>query len=221
MSSKNTIYLDKTETPGQRLLYAIKISEMTQRKFAGLIGVSPNGLNQIVKGKNRLSRILALATEQITGVRAEWILNNENPMHVDPSSKIDPWDRMVLEFYGIDCDTELFVHVFGEIERKTSPFRNSIDPNKAWSQEQNDKYQALISEAKSLVDYFIHLEASEGQGPYCLGLMILHGGFSEKELENSEAAGYTEEDRHPSIERIREIRLELDDLINNPNTKGD
>ena len=102
-----------------------------------------------------------------------------------------------------------------------SPFSYTIDPKKAWSKEQNDKYQALISEAKELIDYFIHLEADEGQGPYRLGLMILHGGFSEKELENSEAAGYTEEDRQPSIGRIREIRLELDDLINKLNTKGD
>ena len=107
---------DLFNNPGERLLFAIGDSDMTQRKFAELIGMSPNGLNAIVKGKKRLSRILALATEQITGVRAEWILNNENPMHVDPTSKIDPWDRMVLEFYGIDCDTELFVHVFGEIE---------------------------------------------------------------------------------------------------------
>ena len=213
--------IDKIEIPGDRLLDAIKNSQMTQRKFAGLIGMSPNGLNSIVKGKKRLSRILALATEQITGVRAEWILNNENPMFVDPSSKIDPWDRMVIESYGIDCDTELFVYVFGEIERETSPFRNSIDPKKAWSKEQNDKYKALIAEAKELFDYFIHLESSEGQGPYRLGLLILHGGFSETELENSEAAGYTAVDRQPSIERIREIRLELDDLINKPNTKGE
>ena len=213
--------IDKIEIPGDRLLDAIKNSQMTQRKFAGLIGMSPNGLNSIVKGKKRLSRILALATEQITGVRAEWILNNENPMFVDPSSKIDPWDRMVIEFYGIDCDRDLFVHVFGEIERETSPYRNSIDPNKAWSKEQNDKYQALIAEAKDLVNYFIHLEAEDGQGPYRLGLLILHGGFSEKELANSEAAGFTAVDRQPSIELIREIRLELDDLINKPNTKGD
>ena len=213
--------IDKIEIPGDRLLDAINNSKMTQRKFAGLIGMSPNGLNSIVKGKKRLSRILALATEQITGVRAEWILNNENPMFVDPSSKIDPWDRMVIEFYGIDCDTELFVHVFGKIERETSPFRNSIDPNKAWSKEQNDKYRALIGEAKSLVDNFIHKEASEGQGPYRLGLMILHGGFSETELENSSAAYYTETGNNSYMERISEIRSELDDLINKPNTKGD
>ena len=212
--------MDKIETPGDRLLTAITISQMTQRKFAGLIGMSPNGLNSIVKGKKRLSRILALATEQITRVRAEWILNNENPMFLDPNSKIDPWDRLVLEFYGSN-DVDLFERVLSEIDQETSPFRNSIDPKKAWSKEQNDKYQALIAEAKELVDYFIHLEAEEGQGPYRLGLMILHGGFSEIELVNSSAAYYTETGKDAYMERIRGVRSELDDLINKPNTKGD
>jgi len=212
--------IDKIETPGDRLLTAITISQMTQRKFAGLIGMSPNGLNSIVKGKKRLSRILALATEQITRVRAEWILNNENPMFLDPNSKIDPWDRIVLEFYRSN-DMDLFERILSEIDQETSPFRNSIDPKKAWSEEQNDKYQALIDEAKDLVNYFIHLEDEYGQGPYRLGLMILHGGFSEIELVNSSAAYYTETGNNSYMERISEIRLELDDLINNSNTKGD
>ena len=212
--------IDKIETPGDRLLTAITISQMTQRKFAGLIGVSPNGLNQIVKGKNRLSRILALATEQITRVRAEWILNNENPMFLDPNSKIDPWDRIVLEFYRSN-DMDLFERILRKIDQETSPFRNSIDPKKAWSKEQNDKYQALIDEAKDLVNHFIHLEAEDGQRPYRLGLMILQGGFPEIELVNSSAAYYTETGNNSYMERISEIRLELDDLINNPNTKGD
>ena len=212
--------IDKIETPGDRLLTAITISQMTQRKFAGLIGMSPNGLNSIVKGKKRLSRILALATEQITRVRAEWILNNENPMFLDPNSKIDPWDRIVLEFYRSN-DMDLFERILSEIDQETSPFRNSIDPKKAWSKEQNDKYQALIDEAKDLVNYFRQFEASEGQGPYRLGLMILHGGFSEIELVNSSAAYYTETGNNSYMERISEIRLELDDLINNSNTKGD
>tara|TARA_B100001245_G_scaffold73149_1_gene51844 strand:- start:252 stop:893 length:642 start_codon:yes stop_codon:yes gene_type:complete len=212
--------IDKIETPGDRLLTAITISQMTQRKFAGLIGMSPNGLNSIVKGKKRLSRILALATEQITRVRAEWILNNENPMFLDPNSKIDPWDRIVLEFYRSN-DMDLFERILRKIDQETSPFRNSIDPKKAWSKEQNDKYQALIDEAKDLVNYFRQFEASEGQGPYRLGLMILHGGFSEIELVNSSAAYYTETGNNSYMERISEIRLELDDLINNSNTKGD
>ena len=212
--------IDKIETPGDRLLTAITISQMTQRKFAGLIGMSPNGLNSIVKGKKRLSRILALATEQITRVRAEWILNNENPMFLDPNSKIDPWDRIVLEFYRSN-DMDLFERILRKIDQETSPFRNSIDPKKAWSKQQNDKYQALIDEAKDLVNYFIHLEAEDGQGPYRLGLMILHGGFPEIELVNSSAAYYTETGNNSYMERISEIRLELDDLINNSNTKGD
>ena len=212
--------IDKTETPGQRLLYAIRGSEMTQRKFAGLIGMSPNGLNSIVKGKKRLSRILALATEQITGVRAEWILNKEFPLALEPISKIDPWDRMVLEFYRPD-DNNLFERVIAGIEQRTSPFRNSIDPEGAWSKEQNDQYQALIREAKELFYFFNHLDADEGQGPFRYGLMILHGRFTKEELGNSEAAANTDPRFMENLERISVIRDELQDLINNPNPKGD
>jgi transcriptional regulator with XRE-family HTH domain len=212
--------MDKIETPGDRLLYAIKDSEMTQKKFAGLIGMSPNGLNAIVKGKKRLSRTLALATELITGVRAEWILNNELPKFVDPTSKIEPWDRMVLEFYRPN-DMNLFERVFGEIDQQTSPFRNSIDPEIAWTKEQNDQYQELIREAKELLHFFTQLDSDEGQGPFRYGLMILHGKFSKEELGKSEAAVDTDSKFMANLERISVIRGELQDLINNPNRKGD
>ena len=211
---------DKMEVSGDRLLYAIKNSEMTQKKFAGLIGMSPNGLNSIVKGKKRLSRTLALATELITGVRAEWILSNELPVDMDPISKIEPWDRMVLEFYRPN-DMNLFERVFGEIDQQTSPFRNSIDPNIAWTQKQNDQYQALIREAKKMLQFFTQLDTDEGQGPFRYGLMILHGKFSEKELGNSEAAVNNDSQFMASLDRISVIRGELQDLINNPNKKGD
>ena len=212
--------IDKIETPGDRLLYAIKNSEMTQRKFAGLIGMRPTGLNSIVKGKKRLSRTLALATELITGVRAEWILSNEFPVDLDPISKIEPWDRMVLEFYRPN-DMNLFERVFGEIDQQTSPFRNSIDPNIAWTQKQNDQYQALIREAKKMLQFFTQLDTDEGQGPFRYGLMILHGKFSEKELGNSEAAVNNDSQFMASLDRISVIRGELQDLINIPNKKGD
>jgi transcriptional regulator with XRE-family HTH domain len=212
--------MDKMETPGDRLLYAIKDSEMTQKKFAGLIGMSPNGLNAIVKGKKRLSRTLALATELITGVRAEWILNNELPKFVDPTSKIEPWDRMVLEFYRPN-DMNLFERVFGEIDQQTSPFRNSIDPEIAWTKEQNDQYQELIREAKELLHFFTQLDSDEGQGPFRYGLMILHGKFSKEELGKSEAAVDTDSKFMANLDRISVIRGELQDLINNPNKKGD
>jgi len=211
---------DKMEVPGDRLLYAIKNSEMTQKKFAGLIGMSPNGLNSIVKGKKRLSRTLALATELITGVRAEWILSNELPVDMDPISKIEPWDRMVLEFYRPN-DMKIFERVFGEIDQQTSPFRNSIDPDIAWTQKQNDQYQALIREAKKMLQFFTQLDTDEGQGPFRYGLMILHGKFSEKELGNSEAAVDNDSQFMASLDRISVIRGELQDLINNPNRKGD
>jgi len=220
MSSINTILLDETGTPGQRLLYAIKISEMTQRNYARLIGISPNGLNMIVKGKNRLNKTMALAAELITGVRAEWILNNELPIDLDPISKIEPWDRIVLEFYRPN-DMNIFERVFGEIEQQTSPFRNSIDPEIAWTKEQNNQYQELIKEAKELLQYFTQLDTDQGQGPFRYGLMILHGKFSKEELGNSESAVYTDSKFMANLERISVIRGELQDLINNANRKGD
>ena len=212
--------IDETGTPGQRLLYAIKSLKMTQRKFAGLIGMSPNGLNQIVRGKKRLSKTLALATEGVTGVRAEWILSNEFPVDLDPISKIEPWDRMVLEFYRPN-DMNIFERVFGEIDQQTSPFRNSMDPEIAWTQKQNDQYQALIREAKKLLQFFNQLDTDEGQGPFRFGLMILHGKFSKEELGKSEAAVDTDSKSMANLERISVIRGELQDLINNPNRKGD
>ena len=220
MSSINTLLLDETGTPGQRLLFAIKYSDMTQRKYARLIGISPNGLNQIVKGKNRLSKTMALAAELITGVRADWILNNELPIDLDPISKIEPWDRIVLEFYRPN-DMNIFERVFGEIEQQTSPFRNSIDHEIAWTKEQNNQYQELIKEAKELLQYFTQLDTDQGQGPFRYGLMILHGKFSKEELGNSETAVYTDSKFMANLERISVIRGELQDLINNANRKGD
>ena len=174
----------------------------------------------IVKGKNRLSKTMALAAELITGVRAEWILNNELPIDLDPISKIEPWDRIVLEFYRPN-DMNIFERVFGEIEQQTSPFRNSIDQEIAWTKKQNDQYQVLIKEAKELLQYFTKLDTDQGQGPFRLGLMILHGKFRKDELENSEADIYSVTGINESIERIWAIRNELDNLINKPNTKGD
>ena len=182
--------------------------------------MSPNGLNSIVKGKKRLSRTLALATELITGVRAEWILSNEFPVDLDPISKIEPWDRMVLEFYRPN-DMNLFERVFGEIDQQTSPFRNSMDPEIAWTQKQNDQYRALIREAKKLLQFFNQLDTDEGQGPFRFGLMILHSKFSKEELGNSEAAVDSDSKFMVNLERISFIRGELQDLINNPNRKGD
>jgi hypothetical protein len=127
---------------------------------------------------------------------------------------------MVLEFYRPN-DMNLFERVFGEIDQQTSPFRNSIDPEIAWTKEQNDQYQELIREAKELLHFFTQLDSDEGQGPFRYGLMILHGKFSKEELGKSEAAVDTDSKFMANLERISVIRGELQDLINNPNRKGD
>ena len=96
-------------------------------------------------------------------------------------------------------------------------FRSEI----SWTQKQNDQYQALIKEVKELLQFFTQLDTDEGQGPFRYGLMILHGKFSKEELGKSEAAVDTDSKFMANLERISVIRGELQDLINNPNRKGD
>ena len=96
-----------------------------------------------------------------------------------------------------------------------------MDPEIAWTQKQNDQYRALIREAKKLLQFFNQLDTDEGQGPFRFGLMILHSKFSKEELGNSEAAVNSDSKFMVNLERISFIRGELQDLINNPNRKGD
>ena len=49
MSKNNSLITTRTDGPGDRLLIAIQENSMTQKKFAQLIGMSPNGLNSIIK----------------------------------------------------------------------------------------------------------------------------------------------------------------------------
>ena len=85
----------KEKTPGQRLLFAIRLSNMTQREFASLIDMSPNGLNMIIKDHNRLNRRLALATELITGVRADWLLTAEGSwMETEDFNRDKEWEEI-------------------------------------------------------------------------------------------------------------------------------
>ena len=77
----------KTSTPNQRLIDSLKDRSISQRKFAGMIGMSTNGFHSIAKGGTRVSRVLALAAESLLGVNAEWILTGEGDPELDLQKK--------------------------------------------------------------------------------------------------------------------------------------
>ena len=200
------------EFPGDRLLFAIKNAELNQRKFSHLIGMSPNGINSIIKGKMRLSKTLALAAEQITGVKAEWILNEKMPMFADPMSKIDPWPRLVIESLK-PLDSQIYERVVAGIEQETSKFRNSLDSDFGWNEEEQNQYQSVIKDAKKILMPLSLLESDEGQAPFRAGLLVLSGKFSFEEVLSSEAGIRTDSNFLPTLERLKQIRIVLNDLM--------
>ena len=194
MQGKNTNKIDFSdsigfsleETTGERLLSAIKNSNLTQKKFAELIGMSANGINSIVKDKKPLSKVIALAAELITGVKADWLLFKKPPkedLH-SPYEKLDPWDRMVIDFFS-DDDRDMYEKVFREIDNQTNTFRNSFDESKLWNESQKLQYEDLISKAKEELSYFFHQE--DGQAPFRYLLQIISGKFNNEELVGCEA----------------------------------
>ena len=206
---------DIYEIPGDRLLFAIKNAELNQRKFSQLIGMSPNGINSIIKGKKRLSKTLALATEQITGVNAEWILDEQMPVFVDPNSKIDPWHRLVIETLK-PLDSQIYERVIAGIEQETSKFRNSLDSDFGWNEEEQNQFQSVIKDAKKILMPLSLLESDEGQAPFRAGLLVLSGKFSFEEVLSSEAGIRTDQNFKSNLEALRKIRNQLNALINKP-----
>ena len=223
MQGKNTNKIDlfdsksffsSDETPGGRLLSAIKNSNLTQKKFAELIGMSANGINSIVKDKKPLSRVIALATEQITGVKADWLLFKKLPMEDVQSEydNLDPWDKMVIDFFCNE-DNRMYEKVFLEIERETNTFRNSWDESERWNESQMQQYEELISKAKEGLSYFIKRE--DGLGPFRYLLQIIYGKFNNEELDGCKAEWALDVNIDKHLELFKNIRKKLDELINN------
>ena len=214
MSNYNSPLLISQETPGDRLLFAITERSLTQRKFAELIGTSPNGLNSIIKGKKRLSRVLALAAERLTGVRADWILHNEQPKNIDPLKELDPWARLVLEYFK-DEHEKVHDTVFREIELKASDLKHGLDKDKIWSEEERKRFENLLGEVSGYIQFFLGSE--EGWAPNMYIYLIMSYRFERLELEGSWLGIESEASKSETMSRIWEIREEMALLLNKNN----
>jgi len=187
---------------------------LTQRKFAELIAMSPNGLNSIIKGKKRLSRVLALAAERLTGVRADWILHNEQPKNIDPLKELDPWARLVLEYFK-DEHEKVHDTVFREIELKASDLKHGLDKDKIWSEEERKRFENLLGEVSGYIQFFLGSE--EGWAPNMYIYLIMSYRFERLELEGSWLGIESEASKSETMSRIWEIREEMALLLNKNN----
>ena len=202
----------KTSTPNQRLIDSLKDRSISQRKFAGMIGMSTNGFHSIAKGGTRVSRVLALATESLLGVNAEWILTGEGDPELDLQKKIDPWQRLVLNRLHSE-DSRIFEILIGEIESSSSPYRNGLDSSSTWSTSQTEHYKGLIESLVSILREFSSYESDMGQAPFRCGLMII-SGFKISDVEKSHAGRLMDPKFKKRLARIHDIREELYQMIN-------
>ena len=211
MSNNNSLILISQETPGDRLLCAITEKSMTQRKFAELIGMSPNGLNSIIKGQKRLSRVLAIAAERLTGVRADWILNHEPPQSLNPYNEIDPWARLILEYFK-DAHEEVHEMVFRELESKTSSLKHGLDKNKLWTEEDKKRFEELLAEIRRFIDFYF--ESEDGWAPNMYIYLVMSFRFEKLELDDSWVGRESGASKSPTMKRVWEIKDEMGVLIN-------
>ena len=218
MSKNNSLITTRTDGPGDRLLIAIQENSMTQKKFAQLIGMSPNGLNSIIKGKKRLSRVLAIATERLTGVRADWILQNEQPKTIDALKELDPWARLILEYFQNEHE-KVHDYVFREIEQKASDLKHGLEKDKIWSEEERNRFDDLLREVRGYIQFFLGSE--EGWAPNMFIYLVMSFRYERSELEVSWLGMESDASKSEKMSRVWEIREEMSLLLNkNANSKG-
>lgn len=82
--------------------------KVTQSQLAKWVGCSPVTIQSIEAGRLALSGFLAARIERVTGVSAEWLLNNELKSELPPLSRLYPdafinqdntRERLLLTFY--------------------------------------------------------------------------------------------------------------------------
>ena len=120
---------------------------------------------------------------------------------------------MVLDFFDGN-DGDMYEEVFRKIENETNTFRNSFDEKKLWNEAQKQRYEELISKAKEGLSYFLNYGSYEGQAPFRYLLLIIYGKFDNDLLARSQAAWATDMNIDKYLELFKEIRKNLDELMN-------
>ena len=132
----------------KRLLSVVEKSGLSQRKFGGLVGKSPNSINKIIQGSIKMDKTIALAIEAVTGVNAEWLLTGEGKVENDPRDSLDLSQKLILDMLNGDEST-LAEKVFEWIDSKASKRKYSFG-KESWTEEQTNKYNSLIRDAHQL-----------------------------------------------------------------------
>ena len=77
----------KPTHPGEFLKDELEAREITQRKFAELVGVPYTALNEILNGKRPMSVDFSLRVEAALGIDADWFINMQTRYNKQTAQK--------------------------------------------------------------------------------------------------------------------------------------
>jgi len=103
-------------TENGRLKIAWIRSGLSQEEFRAKIGISLSSLSTLIKGKSPVSWPVAYAVEIMHGFDADWIKEGKGISRADPSKRLDPWQRMILELFNRQLDSEFLERILTGME---------------------------------------------------------------------------------------------------------
>ena len=196
----------------ERLRGAVESSDLKQKEFALKVGHSPSGFNAIVRGHKNIGKTLALAVQALSGYSAEWILTGEGPRLVENLKNLSYWERLVLDVTK-NSDRRIAEQVCLWLDSKAGPKKFSFDEKDAWGDRTLSRYEELMTETKKILNQMLgHPDGTEKQATFRGMLLILYFGEDEFDFKDDQALFFFDEEDQ-DLERIKEIRSELEELI--------
>ncbi len=91
---------------GQRLKKAVKLTSMTQGKFAESLGITRTGMSGVFGGQSRLTLSMALAIEHLYKINHRWVLHCEGGIWKDEVDRLQIRHKMTLDLAPDRLDLE-------------------------------------------------------------------------------------------------------------------
>ena len=96
----------KNRAVGERLKKAVKLTGLSQGKFAESLGITRTGMSGVFGGQSRLTLSMALAIENLYKINHRWVMNGEGGIWKDELDRLQIKHRMILDLAPDRTDLE-------------------------------------------------------------------------------------------------------------------
>jgi len=87
----------KNRAVGERLKKAVKLTGLSQGKFAESLGITRTGMSGVFGGQSRLTLSMALAIENLYKINHRWVMHGEGGIWKDELDRLQIKHRMILD----------------------------------------------------------------------------------------------------------------------------